>query len=510
MMRRATLLVVSTAWLASAASASGQEPIASFAGEETAAIVRIDLEKFDPTALGIKILGDGVKEPGQTKDALEKAASLIKAITQKGGKQLYLLIDPMDVPGAPVVVVSMGSGGDPQAVASLLEGKADPKSPVHWPASAVIRGMVVGASAEAIERVKNAKPANRPEVSAALSVFSKAAVQVVIVPSDTQRRVLEESLPELPAELGGGSATPITKGLNWASAAIEIDPKPTLQLVVSAKDESSAKALVELGKNAFKLGEKLSADKPKLNAVVKELGKVEPQIDAGRISMAFDLDKASALVRVPVEQAREASRRSLCTNNLKQLALAMHNFAHSNGRFPGAYTSDKTGKPHLSWRVLLLPYLDQQALYNEFHLDEPWDSPHNKPLVSKMPAIFACPDEAGKLTAEGKSTYLTPRSKQSIFPGNLGVKLEEITDGTSNTIMIVDAGDQAAVVWTKPDDWEINDADPVKGLFGHHSDGTNVCFADGGVRFLKASVNPMVLLSLLTKNGGEVINSDDY
>jgi prepilin-type processing-associated H-X9-DG protein len=498
------------AMLATTSSAAAQDSIASFVGEETAAIVRIDLDRFDPATLGVKLLGEGAQEPGQTSDALNSAAAWVKSLKQKGGKELFILIDPMDEPGSPVVFISLNAGADAQAIVQSLEGKVDPKPPADWQASAVVRGMVVGASVKGLDRVKNAKPANRPEVAAALSAFSKAVVQVVFVPSETQRRVLEESVPELPAELGGGTISPITKGLLWASAAIELDAKPMLQVVALAKDQNSAKEIVELGKNAFRFAEKTTLGKPPLEAVVKELGKVEPRVEAGRISMSIDLEQATALVKVPVEQAREAARRSICTNNLKQLALAMHNFASANGRFPGAYTSDKAGKPHLSWRVLVLPYLDQQALYNEFHLEEPWDSPHNKSLISKMPAVFACPQQGGKLTDEGKTTYLTPRSKQSIFPGNVGIKLEEITDGTSNTIMIVDANDDLAVVWSKPDDWEYTEKDPRKGLIGHHPEGTNVCFADGSVRFLKASINPMVFLNVLTRNGGEVVKAEDY
>ena len=96
-----------------------------------------------------------------------------------------------------------------------------------------------------------------------------------------------------------------------------------------------------------------------------------------------------ALLLPAVQAAREAARRAQCTNNLKQIGLAMHNYASANGAFPPAAIYDANGKPLLSWRVLILPYLEQDSLYKQFHLAEPWDSPHNKrTLLAQVPPLF--------------------------------------------------------------------------------------------------------------------------
>ena len=87
----------------------------------------------------------------------------------------------------------------------------------------------------------------------------------------------------------------------------------------------------------------------------------------------------------------DAARRAQSMNNLKQFALAMHNYHDTNGKFPAASSFDKDGKPLLSWRVHVLPYLEQAELYKQFHLDEPWDSEHNKKLIEKMPNVLASP-----------------------------------------------------------------------------------------------------------------------
>jgi len=89
-----------------------------------------------------------------------------------------------------------------------------------------------------------------------------------------------------------------------------------------------------------------------------------------------------------VESAREAARRAQCTNNLKQIALAMHEYHDMNNTFPAPAIADKQGKPLLSWRVAILPYLDQKPLYSKFKLDEPWDGPNNKALLKEMPSTY--------------------------------------------------------------------------------------------------------------------------
>ncbi len=189
----------------------------------------------------------------------------------------------------------------------------------------------------------------------------------------------------------------------------------------------------------------------------------------------------TALLLPAVQAGREAARRMQSSNNLKQIGLAMHNYAYANKSFPPAYAADKDGKPLLSWRVHILPYVNQAELYKQFHLDEPWDSEHNKPLIAQMPAVYKHPNSA--VSGQGKTNYLTVRGEKAVFPGTKGVTLKEIIDGTSNTIMTVEVSDEKAVVWTKPDDFEYDEKDPLKGLVGLSPGGFNAGFADGSVRF---------------------------
>ena len=204
----------------------------------------------------------------------------------------------------------------------------------------------------------------------------------------------------------------------------------------------------------------------------------------------------------PIAKARQAARRAQSMNNMKQMLLAFHMSHDVNNRFPAAFIADKEGKPLLSWRVAILPYIEQDTLYKQFHLDEPWDSEHNKKLIAKMPEIYKSPSgNAG----EGKTNYLVLRGDKMGFAGKDGLKLREFKDGTSNTILLVEADDEKAVEWTKPADLEPTEKDPHAGLGGMYPEGFLTGFADGSVRVIKYSVDPKLLWALFTRAGGEAL-----
>ncbi len=176
-------------------------------------------------------------------------------------------------------------------------------------------------------------------------------------------------------------------------------------------------------------------------------------------------------------------------------------------QFPARATFDKNGKPMLSWRVMILPYLEQQNLYNQFHLDEPWDSAHNKKLLAVMPRTYASPDD--EKTLKDHTTYFQGFvGKGTVFEGKKGISLVDITDGTSNTIMIVEAS--KAVPWTKPDDIAYDAAKPLPKLGRGDANTFQAAFCDGSVHALKKTIKPMVLRNLITRDDGNVIDAKDF
>jgi hypothetical protein len=201
---------------------------------------------------------------------------------------------------------------------------------------------------------------------------------------------------------------------------------------------------------------------------------------------------------------RPAAQRNKAMNQLKQISLAMFNFESVTNTFPSAFAADKAGKPLLSWRVALLPFLGEAQLVAQFKLDEPWDSENNKKLIEKMPEVYKAP--GSKAAADFKTVYLTVRGDKTPFPGGRPVQLSSITDGLAQTIMVVEASDDKAVIWTKPDDFEPDDKNPVAGLVGQRGAEFLAAFCDGHIEALPGDIDLDNLRGLFTRNGGEPIN----
>lgn len=339
---------------------------------------------------------------------------------------------------------------------------------------------------------------------------------------------IESARREIPPPIAEHLNT-IVNGTDLVALRLVLDQSEKLQLVASASDEDKAASveksllqLIAMGRQMVIQGMKDSVpadDSPTNRATVQYIdrmtadvvAKFTPKRSGKRIVLEVEGIENTAtigtlvgLLLPAVQAAREAARRMESSNNLKQLGLALHNFESANKSFPSTAILDKqTGKPLLSWRVAVLPYIEQAGLYNEFHLDEPWDSPHNIQLLPRMPATYRHPS---RNLAPGHTIYLAPVNDQTILRKDKPAKMREIIDGTSNTIMLVEAGDAAAVPWTAPDDLEIDLTDPLKNLLAPNMPIFQACFGDGSVHALSADIDLNMLRALFTRAGGEVIN----
>jgi hypothetical protein len=206
------------------------------------------------------------------------------------------------------------------------------------------------------------------------------------------------------------------------------------------------------------------------------------------------------------QRVKESALASMSQNNLKLLALALHNYNDANGQFPRHAIFDRAGKPLLSWRVAILPFILEDALYKEFHLDEAWDSPHNIKLLDRMPKVYASPREKTPGNQTYYQLFVGPgavfESGASSYP-----RLAGITDGTSNTVLVVEAGEP--VPWSKPDDVPFDPKKPLPKLGGRKfRDGFHAALADGSVHFIKYGISEKTLKAAITANGGEVLAED--
>jgi hypothetical protein len=225
------------------------------------------------------------------------------------------------------------------------------------------------------------------------------------------------------------------------------------------------------------------------------------------VSVPADLPFGGAYLAA-VAKVRGAAARSQSSNNLKQIALAMHNYADTYGAFPPAAVVDKEGRPLLSWRVLILPYIEQDNLYKQFKLDEPWDGPTNKKLLARMPKVYAMP---GKEGPDATTTYYRVfTGRGAAFDLLQGVKLPAgFPDGTSNTLLVATAAQ--AVPWSKPDELPFDpDGDMTKLLGFFPGDVCMVAYADGSVRSLSRKLAPKTLSLLIQRDDGMVIDDPEY
>jgi RNA polymerase sigma factor (sigma-70 family) len=195
--------------------------------------------------------------------------------------------------------------------------------------------------------------------------------------------------------------------------------------------------------------------------------------------------------------------RERSTLNLKQIALAMHNYHDTNAHLPPAAIRDKNGKALLSWRVAILPWIEQDALYRSFHLDEAWDSPHNKELLAQVPPIYA--PVRNKPKDPNATYYQVFVGPGTVFERAKGQRINDITDGLSNTLLVVEAGE--AVPWTKPADLPYDPEKPLPKLGGLFPDGFHAALCDGSVHFLKKKdYDEKTMRAAITRNDG--INID--
>jgi hypothetical protein len=184
----------------------------------------------------------------------------------------------------------------------------------------------------------------------------------------------------------------------------------------------------------------------------------------------------------------------------------LHNYHDANGRLPPAVVYGKDRKPLYSWRVLLLPYIEQEALYQQFKLDEPWDSPHNIGLLSQMPQVYG-PFKVGGRTEPGHTYYQVFVGPGTAFEEGKVVHLpEDFPDGTSNTILVVEAG--RAVPWTKPEDLPYSPDGPLPPLGGISKGGFRVSLGDASAREVSKNTSHATIRAAITRNAGDQLGPD--
>jgi hypothetical protein len=277
--------------------------------------------------------------------------------------------------------------------------------------------------------------------------------------------------PALPAPFMEIDGRLLADGLRWGAVTAKLPPKPTITLAIEAADGTVRDVVAQAAEKGTALAKAavmaMAANLPQADLpmspekMVEVLDVLKLRADGDRLSITLgddpeELAMLKNLLGRPIQQAREAAQRNQRINQFKQIALAMLNHESAKQAFPASASYSADGKPLLSWRVHILPFLEEYPLYKQFHLDEPWNSEHNLTLLEKMPEVYADPDPAVRraLKGAGYTTFVVPTGEGLLFGGKEGLQFRDIMDGTSKTILAVVVVPERAVPWTTPDDWQ--------------------------------------------------------
>jgi hypothetical protein len=497
-----------------AARADDGKALAPFLDDRAVAVLRLDLAGADVGRLVERLAAAAGLKAASPAEATKEWSALAGGLVKDGAGVTYAVVSLADE--EPFLVLPLGKGADPAKLTKRLAGLKRLAGSLEV---ARLGPALVVATPAVQARLRKLKPTPRPDVLAALGPgggphraggrqppFDKEAplARLAVVPTTDARRVLEETLPTLPEELGGGSVRPLSRGLRWLTLDLSAAPKLGARLTVQAADADSARALDALAGGVLKL---LSGIKEVAAAVpeVRRLpGLWKPKREGDRLVLALDEKELGGVLRPYVERLIVTERQARAAAQMRLLLRAMIGYERKHGTFPAHASYDKEVKPLLSWRVHLLPFLGEEKLYKEFRLGEPWDSPHNRKLLARMPAAYRPAED--KLAGRWRTTYLAPLGEQTMFPGPRGVRVAEVADGTADTALLVDAADERAVEWTRPADLAVEEKDPRRGLAARHGGQVLLGMADGGVRFLPGSVPARTLWGLFTRAGGEVLD----
>jgi hypothetical protein len=263
-----------------------------------------------------------------------------------------------------------------------------------------------------------------------------------------------------------------------------------------------------------------ASDDALANVVVQDNGglvTVHAQLGLGAPSRAV----AEGAAELSDATSRRARRRS--ARNLHSIGLALHEYEGANRALPRRVTSMTEGGPQTSWRVRILPFLDENELYQEYRQDEPWDSEHNRALLPRIPRVYQIPWQGHE--SDFTTCYLAAGGSGNAFPDapeppldaeimravegpspQHGLPIFSFTDGLSNVLLVVESSH--SVPWTMPDDATVNSDEPLPKLGGVFEDGFHGLFGDGTVWFVPDAIDEPTLRALFTRRGGELVFVD--
>ncbi len=440
---------------------------------------------------------------------LDRVKQVVDGFAKKSGipiKRVYWLHNVEDLAGVPTIVVPWIADDKQRVIAADF---AQLNQPFHLDRSAqpithgvaILDAFVFGTE-RAVNGVRDAVATNRPDLVDRLSELSESNLAFVVSPGPSTRRVLRESFPVLPAPFHAITGPMLSNEIERLELSAKSNRKPLLDVRVVAASQETVAKVKQAFVAAIDLVESLSVDgNTRLNLLSVALGSFHRTTEGSTFALSIP-DATTAkdfrkLTSTLAAQVINGNRNAQRMNDMRQLMLAIANHVSARSKFPAAVTVDSDGQPLLSWRVQVLPYLGELDLYKSFHLDEPWDSPHNRQFIDRIPAVFQPGDKPGHarlLAVEGKGLFMD---------GTQSRKIKEFRDGISKTIGIVHVDEASSVIWTKPGDWHPNASNPYQGLAMDTDGRIAAGLVDARTLRIVHGKNPQLFKATLTIDGGE-------
>lgn len=505
-------------------TAQDQHPLFRFLDTNTIGFARIDLATFDSDAVHNKFkeLSAGHKSLLREGQKIHQiVSSFQQPLTEAGAREVFAFLSLSDFQSGLYYVIPADANTAPRIINAA---KKLALMRMRLKAQRVPEGVLIS-TPQAAQRLRDRFLPVREDASEILAL-AQDSFNLVIAPSSDQSRAIRDSVgPPYPRYAGtlftegqltgdlladgmartvlSVSTKPLGIKLTISGATSEsVETSPTANQVLS---EKFADALKTLQQGSIPYWPRAKRIDTFPSTVTSALSQIKVTRSQGTFTIALDealIQKlARAIVPAFADQVGTTSD-NFKSNSARQLILAIHNHYDAFRAFPKDIT-DEDGKPLLSWRVKILPFMDYSDLYSKFKLDEPWDSLHNRPLIDQMPSFLKTEDS---LSTQGKTIWSIPQGES--FMGGVST-FDEVRDGTSNTIMIVGTTAKAAAIWTKPQDWK-PDTDNIKlGIFSESQSKIIFARTDGSVGSLTRKTSDDTIKSLLMVNDGHLVKPSD-
>ena len=525
----------------SAVHANEHAGLAPYLTDDVAGVAFIELQRVNIPAFVAEALRFGAIPEAEAANAQQRAAAMQEVygkLEKLGARRAYAVLRTSDVAEQGVTwIVEIERDGNAAETAKLLNewrrelSPRDERSLTHALQTFFVPGeftvvgetVVAAGSSQQVKRVRelHAKAASgaRGDVMAALKGLGEADAGLAIVGDADSRRVLREMFPQMPEPFAAINGKLLADDVRWAGFTVKFPPKFQWSLVADGATPEAAGALEQTAKSGLALASGIllkesvdgaPAHRARAKTLLPLLALVQPRMAGTRLSIGFgDDEQQMAFMRdflpAMTQNWRDTGYRERRMNRFKQIALAMLNYESAQKSYPPHASYDAEGRPLLSWRVHVLPYLEQSQLYQQFHLDEPWDSEHNRKLIDQMPEVFSDPDPSVRAAIgdQGRTTYVVPVGEGLLFGSKEGKPIKEVIDGTSNTILALEVVPERAVVWTKPADWEVDLTNAMAGLKREDRDGFVAGWCDGHASYMSNANDPALIKKVLTPAGGE-------